>query len=119
MWYNIKQSVENGFEMSFSIRFKRGMGLANNINKILSPRQGNNGFNLSDASSPLRFNPNETKNGNHEETNSNCICLVIQNGREIASWKKNAPTNLKDLNEYVALKITLKDKGSKLSVFNF
>mmetsp|Transcript_4814 Transcript_4814/g.4007 ORF Transcript_4814/g.4007 Transcript_4814/m.4007 type:complete len:337 (-) Transcript_4814:826-1836(-) len=25
MWYNIKQSFENGFKMSFSIRFKRGI----------------------------------------------------------------------------------------------
>jgi hypothetical protein len=119
MWYNIKQSVENGFEMSFSIRFKRALGFTNNINKILSPRlsSGNHGFGLNEASSPMRFNSNDNKNGNEsDQTICNCLCLVIQNGREIASWKKNAPTSLKDLQEYVALKITLRDKGTKLTV---
>lgn len=33
------------------------------------------------------------------------ICFVIQNVKEIASWKKNVPSRLNDLNEYLAIKI--------------
>lgn len=39
----------------------------------------------------------------------NILSLVIQNCKELNSWKKNIPTNLKELSEYICVKISLKE----------
>ena len=118
MWYNLKQSVENGFKMSFSIRFKRAV--VSQLQEIASRSLGNYGSPSSKAKklncSPYKMNieMSEKSNGKDEITGSQTsLCIVIQNGKEISSWKKNAPSRLEDLTEYIVIRINLIDKSLK------
>lgn len=108
MWYNLKQSVENGFKMSFSVRFKRA--IASQLQEIARKP------NLGDVSSPYKMNlesPPKKGLGKEDITSQTSIFIVIQNDKEISSWKKNAPLRLEELNEYVAIKINLADTSNK------
>jgi len=117
MWYNLKQSVENGFKMSFSVRFKRA--IASQLQEISSRPLGNfsslmnNGEN---GTSPYKMALENQKvsMGKDFGSSQTAIYMVIQNEREISSWKKNAPAKLEDLNEYIAIKINLVDTSNKM-----
>ena len=121
VWYNLKQSVENGFKMSFALRFKRSAtaGTKQNLSKMLSPKPGvpsRNSMGMDYANNPNIMtieSPFKIPSIGKEGTSHSTICIVIQNNREINSWKKNAPTSLKELSEYIAIKINLADNSAK------
>jgi len=117
MWYNLKQSVENGFKMSFSVRFKRA--IASQLHEIATRPLGN--FSLmkmgeDNGTSPYKMALENQKIsvGKEQGSSNTAIYMVIQNDREISSWKKNAPAKLEDLNEYIAIKINLVDTSNKM-----
>ena len=118
MWYNLKQSVENGFKMSFSLRFKRAMVSQVQEMARRPPNFANlslKGLSINDTMSPYKMalespNASLTKDSGPSQT---AICIVIQNEKDITSYKKSAPSNLEDLNEYIAIKINLVDTSNK------
>lgn len=113
MWYNLKQSVENGFKMSFSVRFKRA--IASQLQEIARKPSVQKPL-LGDVSSPYKMNlesPPKKSLGKEDISSQTSIYIVFQNNKEISSWKKNAPLKLEELNEYVAIKISLADTSNK------
>jgi len=103
--------------MSFSVRFKRAIAsqlqeIARKPVELASVRKPN----LGDVFSPYKMNlesPPKKSLGKEDITSQTSIFIVIQNDKEISSWKKNAPLRLEELNEYVAIKINLTDTSNK------
>lgn len=104
LWYTIKQNIQNGFEMSAHFRFRRAVSSLS-FNSPLPE-----GFLI----------PPELREHREVFFSSNVLSFVIQNLSEISSWKKKGSTNLKMIQEYLAISVGFLErditKGSSLQV---
>lgn len=102
LWYTIKQNIQNGFEMSAHFRFRRAISSLS-FNSPLPE-----GFLI----------PPELKEHRDVFFSSNLLSFVIQNLSEISSWKKKGSTNLRMIQEYLAISVGFLErditKGSNL-----
>jgi hypothetical protein len=57
-------------------------------------------------------------NPDGEKTFSAAICMIIQNERDIAPWKKTAPLSTQDLNSYVSVKFVTRIHGVPVAGVN-
>lgn len=99
IWHNIKQSLENGFDMTFSMRFRRPA--LSHMPTRFEP------FNTSISKIGSMTDKSEIDGKSMMADNNTSLCLIIQNSKEISNIKKNGVTQLKDLSEYIAVKISL------------
>lgn len=80
LWHNMKQHLEAGFVVRFSFRFKKLQGVSLNATQATSVDGANS---------------------------TTTICYVLQNSNEISSWRKDAPVSLRDIKEYLCVRVCL------------
>lgn len=107
MWYELKQSIENGFELAFKFRFKKCLESLKSYNKKFL------------ASKYSGYSQQEGKKAKRESSESkNTFCLVIQNSKEISNWKSTrAPTKLSEIPEYFTIKLSLEEKLTPINEY--